>query len=333
MTEGKGKLAKGGPRGGMAVPFLVVGLVIGVCAGMFYAVNGGGSLQTTKIDDSALRDGLEGQVAALEKYVSLHTDLSERLTSAMAALQEAAPDGGPGGAQGKPSEESTAENTRKMLQLALHPESNSFMSSLIDSTAARAAEIIAAKQQASPAVADCQCPDGPPARKVWAAGEVKPLCLDGASPGRWTNYSEWEADNCRYRDIQTKELRQCLKARWVHFYGDSLSRLFANDFSRKAGMQRRDWSSDKNRGQLMDTAADAATTTAATTTPGKPEQGDNKAGGGRRRLLGGKEGGGRGRGRGRSAQEAPAIHPSRNRNHPRITYLFRGKMAHQRHPK
>ncbi|CAI5510185.1 unnamed protein product [Closterium sp. Naga37s-1] len=30
-------------------------------------------------------------------------------------------------------------------------------------------------------------------------GQKKPLCVDGSSPGRWTGFDQWEADNCQYR--------------------------------------------------------------------------------------------------------------------------------------
>ena len=30
----------------------------------------------------------------------------------------------------------------------------------------------------------------------------KPLCRDGRQPGRWLNFSEWQADTCHYRCVQ-----------------------------------------------------------------------------------------------------------------------------------
>ncbi|CAI7859474.1 unnamed protein product, partial [Closterium sp. NIES-53] len=81
------------------------------------------------------------------------------------------------------------------------------------------------------------------------------------------------------REYSKKEVRACLRHKWVHFFGDSTTRHLAAEFSRLAGVQRRAWDADKNRTALMDTG-----------------DGD---------------------------ENSPL---------PRITYLFRGKMAHQRHP-
>ncbi|CAI5466578.1 unnamed protein product, partial [Closterium sp. Yama58-4] len=107
----------------------------------------------------------------------------------------------------------------------------------------------------------------------------RPLCRDGTAAGYWKDYSTWEPYACRYREYTKKEVRACLRHKWVHFFGDSTTRHLAAEFSRLAGVQRRAWDSDKNRTALMDTG-----------------DGD---------------------------ENSPL---------PRITYLFRGKMAHQRHP-
>ncbi|CAI7885125.1 unnamed protein product, partial [Closterium sp. NIES-54] len=59
---------------------------------------------------------------------------------------------------------------------------------------------------------DCGCPYGESGRVEFSGGlpgqerqegeegegEKKPLCVDGSSPGRWTGFDQWEADNCQY---------------------------------------------------------------------------------------------------------------------------------------
>ncbi|CAI7799776.1 unnamed protein product [Closterium sp. NIES-54] len=229
----------------------------------------------------------------------------------------------------------------------------------------------------APGFVNCSCPSGQSGRRKFPKRTEKPLCTDGASPGRWKSYSQWEADNCQYREISTDSLRECLKGKWIHFFGDSLSRLLANEFARQCGMQRRSWDGDKARSTLLDTRADQ-----------QVAEGGKGGGGGRRRRLaggvmlegrGGREGGGGGEtvgggrlnggesGGGRAADgdwdrmeggemeewEVPQELGSEGEESvgederraggrrrllmsrdewPRVTYLFRGKMAHQRHP-
>ncbi|CAI5469897.1 unnamed protein product [Closterium sp. Yama58-4] len=230
----------------------------------------------------------------------------------------------------------------------------------------------------APGFVNCSCPSGQSGRLKFPKRTEKPLCTDGASPGRWKSYSQWEADNCQYREISTDSLRECLKGKWIHFFGDSLSRLLANEFARQCGMQRRSWDGDKARSTLLDTRADQ-----------QVAEGGNGGGGGRRRRLAGGvmlEGrGGRGGGGGggavdagwlnggagggeraaygdwdgmeggemeewevpqdlRSEREEESVGEDERRvggrrrllmsrdEWPRVTYLFRGKMAHQRHP-
>ncbi|CAI5461151.1 unnamed protein product [Closterium sp. Yama58-4] len=220
----------------------------------------------------------------------------------------------------------------------------------------------------APGFVNCSCPSGQSGRRKFPKRTEKPLCTDGASPGRWKSYSQWEADNY------------------------SLSRLLANEFARQCGMQRRSWDGDKARSTLLDTRADQQVA----------EGGKGGGGGRRRRLAGGVmlEGrGGRGGGGGGGAVDAGWLNggasageraadgdwdgmeggemeewevPQDLRSEgeeesvgervgervgesvgedgksrrvggrrrllmsrgewPRVTYLFRGKMAHQRHP-
>ncbi|CAI5515413.1 unnamed protein product [Closterium sp. Naga37s-1] len=99
---------------------------------------------------------------------------------------------------------------------------------------------------------DCGCPYGESGRVEFSGGlpgqeqheseegegEKKPLCVDGSSPGRWTGFDQWEADNCQYRDIPQAEMHQCLNSKWVHFFGDHTSRLLALHFVRLLGLQQ-----------------------------------------------------------------------------------------------
>ncbi|GJP40626.1 hypothetical protein CLOM_g286 [Closterium sp. NIES-68] len=224
----------------------------------------------------------------------------------------------------------------------------------------------------APGFVNCSCPNGQSGRRKFPKRTEKPLCTDGASPGRWKSYSQWEADNCQYRDISTDSLRECLKGKWIHFFGDSLSRLLANEFARQCGMQRRSWDGDKTRSTLLDTRADQQVA----------EGGKGGGGGRRRRLSGGGPLGGGGEGGGAEGgwwngganggnravdgawsgleggvmeeweapeevgggeEEGKSVGDERrlggrrrllmSRDEwPRVTYLFRGKMAHQRHP-
>ena len=51
----------------------------------------------------------------------------------------------------------------------------------------------------APGYVNCSCPLGETGRREIPAGKMKPLCTDGASPGKWVKYDQWEADNCQYR--------------------------------------------------------------------------------------------------------------------------------------
>ncbi|GJP77380.1 hypothetical protein CLOP_g7782 [Closterium sp. NIES-67] len=203
---------------------------------------------------------------------------------------------------------------------------------------------------------DCGCPYGESGRVEFSTGlpgqqeeegegEKKPLCVDGSSPGRWTGFSQWEADNCQYRDIPLPHLHQCLNNKWVHFFGDHTSRHLALYFARLLGLQKQGEGEDdgeegdgpfggemvRRRRLALESNGEREggeggleewrthvrrSSSSATTTIATASSSSTNISSSGRRVLAATELGGSGRGEGG----------------PRVTYLFRGKMARQRHP-
>ncbi|CAI5466258.1 unnamed protein product [Closterium sp. Yama58-4] len=125
----------------------------------------------------------------------------------------------------------------------------------------------------------------------------KPACVDGTAKGRWVNYTWWEADDCEYSDFSGRDLHECLKGQWIHFFGDQTSRTLSTFFAKKMRIKKRA-SSEGDSNERASAATDDSN-----------EDGERAAAGAR------------------GWQPVP-----RSADRPTVSYLFRAKMAHQRAP-
>lgn len=128
-----------------------------------------------------------------------------------------------------------------------------------------------------------------------------PICKDGLSKGHWGENSKctnsWCTEKCKYRDLGSLQLENCLKGKWIHFSGDSTMRFLYNRFVSVAGL--RDFPKDIDSKQAPEGLEDL----------------NEKTNGYR--------------------YDNPFSMTCQTGDNETITasYLFRGKIMHQRHPR